>query len=84
MVKIMVESLTQLKPKRLNRRLEELARNALPCVSADLNLVNFEAEWRAWRNLTLKAAALRYRQSSTDPAANYSGSQVTLSLSLLL
>lgn len=34
MVKIMVESLTQLKPKRLNRRLEELARNALPCVSA--------------------------------------------------
>ena len=34
MVKIMVESLTQLKPKRLSRRLEELARNALPCVSA--------------------------------------------------
>jgi hypothetical protein len=33
MVEIMVESLTQLKPKRLNRRLEELARNALPCVS---------------------------------------------------
>ena len=34
MVKAMVESLTQLKPKRLNRRLEELASNALPCVSA--------------------------------------------------
>ena len=34
MVKIMAESLTQLKPKRLSRRLEELARNALPCVSA--------------------------------------------------
>lgn len=34
MVKIMAESLAQLKPKRLSRRLEELARNALPCVSA--------------------------------------------------
>lgn len=34
MVKIMAESLTQLKPKRLSRRLEELSRNALPCVSA--------------------------------------------------
>lgn len=33
-MKIMAESLTQLKPKRLSRRLEELARNALPCVSA--------------------------------------------------
>jgi len=30
----MAESLTQLKPTRLSRRLEELARNALPCVSA--------------------------------------------------
>lgn len=30
----MVESLTRLKPKRLERRLEELARHALPCVSA--------------------------------------------------
>jgi hypothetical protein len=29
----MVESLTQLKPKRLNRRLEEIAHNALPCLS---------------------------------------------------
>lgn len=33
-MKIMAESLTQLKPTRLSRRLEELARNALPCVSA--------------------------------------------------
>ena len=30
----MVEDLTKLKPKRLGRRLEELARDALPCVSA--------------------------------------------------
>lgn len=30
----MVEDLTTLKPKRLERRLEELARDALPCVSA--------------------------------------------------
>jgi hypothetical protein len=30
----MVEDLTKLKPKRLERRLEELARDALPCVSA--------------------------------------------------
>ncbi len=30
----MVEQLTALKPKRLGRRLEELARDALPCVSA--------------------------------------------------
>jgi hypothetical protein len=29
-----VEQLTALKPKRLGRRLEELARSALPCVSA--------------------------------------------------
>lgn len=29
----MVEDLTTLKPKRLERRLEELARDALPCVS---------------------------------------------------
>jgi hypothetical protein len=29
-----VESLTALKPKRLERRLEALARDALPCVSA--------------------------------------------------
>lgn len=34
MVKIVAKSLIQLKPKRLSRRLEELARNALPCVSA--------------------------------------------------
>ena len=30
----MVEDLTMLNPKRLGRRLEELARDALPCVSA--------------------------------------------------
>lgn len=30
----MVENLTKLKPKRLGRRLEELARDALPCVAA--------------------------------------------------
>ena len=30
----MVEDLTKLKPKRLERRLEELARDALPCLSA--------------------------------------------------
>ena len=30
----MVEDLTKLKPKRLERRLEELAREALPCISA--------------------------------------------------
>lgn len=30
----MVDDLTKLKPKRLGRRLEELARDALPCVSA--------------------------------------------------
>lgn len=30
----MVEQLTALKPKRLGRRLEQLAREALPCVSA--------------------------------------------------
>lgn len=33
-VEIMVEDLTTLKPKRLGRRLEVLARDALPCVSA--------------------------------------------------
>jgi hypothetical protein len=33
-VRIVVEDLTKLKPKRLGRRLEELARDALPCVSA--------------------------------------------------
>lgn len=42
MVEIMVESLTQLKPKQLNRRLEELARNALPCVSAVVSHGNQE------------------------------------------
>lgn len=33
-VKNVVEDLTKLKPKPLGRRLEELARDALPCVSA--------------------------------------------------
>jgi hypothetical protein len=33
-VKNVVEDLTKLKPNRLERRLEELARDALPCVSA--------------------------------------------------
>ncbi len=33
-MKTMVEDLTKLKPKRLGRRLEQLSRNALPCVSA--------------------------------------------------
>lgn len=33
-VKTMVEDLTRLKPKRLGRRLAELAREALPCVAA--------------------------------------------------
>jgi hypothetical protein len=42
-----------------------------------------EADWRALRNLTLKAAAQHYRQSSTDPAANYSGRLISLGGSLL-
>jgi hypothetical protein len=33
-VKIVVEDLTKLKPRRLGRRLERLARDALPCVTA--------------------------------------------------
>lgn len=46
--------------------------------------LQLEAEWRALRNASLKAAAQRYRQSSNDPTANYSGSQLTFSVSLLL
>lgn len=42
-----------------------------------------EVEWRALRNLSLRAAAQRYRQSSTDPAANYRGSQASAGLSFL-
>lgn len=46
--------------------------------------VQIEGEWRPLRNLSLKASLQRYRQSSTDPAADYSGKMVTLGLSLLL
>jgi exopolysaccharide biosynthesis operon protein EpsL len=46
--------------------------------------VQLEGEWRALRNLSLKAAVQRYRQSSTDPGANHSGNLVALGLSLLL
>jgi exopolysaccharide biosynthesis operon protein EpsL len=42
-----------------------------------------EADWRALRNLSLKAGVQRYRQSSTDPAANFRGSQLTAGLSFL-
>jgi exopolysaccharide biosynthesis operon protein EpsL len=41
------------------------------------------AEWRALRNLSLNAAAQRYRQSSSDPAANFSGSQLSAGASFL-
>jgi exopolysaccharide biosynthesis operon protein EpsL len=41
------------------------------------------AEWRALRNLTLSAAAQRYRQTSSDPAGNFDGGQVTAGASLL-
>jgi exopolysaccharide biosynthesis operon protein EpsL len=49
-----------------------------------LNMVNFEVEWRALRNLSLKAGAQSYRQSSTDPAARISGEVFSAGLSLLL
>jgi exopolysaccharide biosynthesis operon protein EpsL len=42
-----------------------------------------EAEWRALRNLSLKAGAERYRQSSNDPAASFRGSQFTAGASFL-
>jgi exopolysaccharide biosynthesis operon protein EpsL len=45
--------------------------------------VLFNAEWRALRNLVLNAAAQRYRQSSSDPAANFDGSQLSAGASLL-
>jgi hypothetical protein len=45
--------------------------------------VQFNAEWRALRNLTLNAGVQRYRQSSNDPAANFHGSQVTAGASFL-
>ena len=40
-------------------------------------------QWRALRNLTLSAAAQRYRQSSNDPAANFDGRQLTAGATLL-
>jgi hypothetical protein len=42
-----------------------------------------EAEWRALRNLSLKASLQSYRQSSSDPAGNFHGSQLTAGASLL-
>jgi exopolysaccharide biosynthesis operon protein EpsL len=45
--------------------------------------VQFNAEWRALRNLILNAGAQRYRQSSNDPAANFHGGQVTAGASFL-
>jgi len=45
--------------------------------------VLFGADWRALRNLTLSAAAQRYRQSSSDPAANFDGNQFTAGASFL-
>lgn len=45
--------------------------------------VQFEAEWRALRNLSLKASAQRYRRSSNDPAANFHGSQLAAAVSFL-
>ena len=46
--------------------------------------VRLEAEWRALRNLSLKAGAQQYRQSSNDPAANFRGTQLTVAVSLLM
>ena len=48
-----------------------------------LRSAQLEAEWRALRNVSLKASVQRYRQGSTDPAAAFSGSLVTLAASLL-
>jgi exopolysaccharide biosynthesis operon protein EpsL len=45
--------------------------------------LQFTAEWRALRNVTLNGVALRYRQSSTDPAGNFDGSQVSAGAALL-
>lgn len=39
--------------------------------------VQLQGEWRALRYMTLNAAAQRYRQSSSDPAGNFSGSQLS-------
>jgi exopolysaccharide biosynthesis operon protein EpsL len=43
----------------------------------------FQAEWRALRNLSLNAGAQRYRQSSSDPAANFRGTQLSAGASFL-
>jgi hypothetical protein len=43
----------------------------------------FEAEWRALRNLSLKASAQHYRQSSNDPAANFRGDRLTAAAAFL-
>ena len=48
------------------------------------NTLNFELEWRVLRNLSLKAGAQAYRQTSTDPAANIAGEVFTAGVSLLL
>lgn len=45
--------------------------------------VQFQAEWRALRYLTLNAAAQGYRQSSSDPAGNFSGRQLSAGAALL-
>ena len=42
-----------------------------------------QAEWRVLRKLSLNAAAQRYHRSSSDPAANYRGSQFTAGASVL-
>jgi exopolysaccharide biosynthesis operon protein EpsL len=47
-----------------------------------LRSAQLEADWRALRNLTLKAAAQHYRQSSTDPAVNYRGRLFSLGAAL--
>jgi exopolysaccharide biosynthesis operon protein EpsL len=45
--------------------------------------VQLSVEWRARRNLTLSAGVQRYRQSSSDPAANFHGTQLTAGASFL-
>jgi exopolysaccharide biosynthesis operon protein EpsL len=47
------------------------------------NMLNFELEWRMLRNLSLKAGAQTYRQSSTDPAARIAGEVFTAGVSFL-
>jgi exopolysaccharide biosynthesis operon protein EpsL len=44
--------------------------------------LHFQAEWRALRNVTLNAGAQRYRQSSSDPAGNFSGRQLSAGAAL--